>query len=294
MTTDQMKCFLLLAKNLNFTESADELYISQPTLSRQIASMEAELNTKLFTRKKNRVYLTLTGEMLLEELKDIYQDYQLLIRRIKSNTSNELTILKLGILEELLSPDSLRQALSDFVFHHSDVQIQTIYQNFDDLIDSLLNGSLDFIFTPDTALYSITGIEYKILETRSPYLMLKSNHKLAVMSKIDLSEFPILLKDETFIIMSPEVTKLTIEAFNREFHKVKYIPNYRFARSSNMLALWVAAGIGISIVTDSHAYINHPDIRFIPITSFPYVVDNAIAWKSRYENPWVKVFLQYL
>ena len=50
MNMIQMKYFITAAKCLNFTKAADKLFITQPALSRQIASMEAELNMQLFIR----------------------------------------------------------------------------------------------------------------------------------------------------------------------------------------------------------------------------------------------------
>ena len=48
MTIHQIECFLEAAETLNFTEAASRLYISQQGLSRQIASLEKELELRLF------------------------------------------------------------------------------------------------------------------------------------------------------------------------------------------------------------------------------------------------------
>lgn len=58
MNMIQMKYFITAAKCLNFTKAADKLFITQPALSRQIASMEAELNMQLFIRNNRSVRLT--------------------------------------------------------------------------------------------------------------------------------------------------------------------------------------------------------------------------------------------
>ena len=58
MNTTQIKCFLALAETLNYTRAAARLYLSQPGLSRQINSIEQELNTQLFIRNQRNVRLT--------------------------------------------------------------------------------------------------------------------------------------------------------------------------------------------------------------------------------------------
>ena len=55
MTIHQIECFLEAARTLNFTEAANHLYISQQGLSRQIASLEKELELRLFDRTTRAV-----------------------------------------------------------------------------------------------------------------------------------------------------------------------------------------------------------------------------------------------
>ena len=58
MNTQQIKSFLVAAQCGSFTQAAELLYVTQPALSRQIASLEAELGYKLFARTNRAVRLT--------------------------------------------------------------------------------------------------------------------------------------------------------------------------------------------------------------------------------------------
>jgi DNA-binding transcriptional LysR family regulator len=71
MTDVQIKCFLSLAKKLNFVEAAKDLEISQPTLSKQIAALEKNLNMQLFVRTNRKVILTPEGKIMLETFSSI-------------------------------------------------------------------------------------------------------------------------------------------------------------------------------------------------------------------------------
>ena len=68
MTTQQIRYFLEVAKQLSFTKAAQCLFISQSTLSKQIASMESELGMQLFRRCRHSVSLTPAGLLLRAEL----------------------------------------------------------------------------------------------------------------------------------------------------------------------------------------------------------------------------------
>ena len=57
MTIAQIKYFVTVAKCLSFTKAAEQLFVSQPALSRHIKNMEEELNIQLFVRTSNGIRL---------------------------------------------------------------------------------------------------------------------------------------------------------------------------------------------------------------------------------------------
>jgi DNA-binding transcriptional LysR family regulator len=69
-----LRYFLVVARQQSISRAADELHITQPTLSRQIQDLEEELGTPLFTREKRKMHLTEAGLFLrarAEEMKAI-------------------------------------------------------------------------------------------------------------------------------------------------------------------------------------------------------------------------------
>lgn len=71
MNTSQLECFVQVALNLNFRRAAEELHLSQPTVSKQIASLEAELGGSLFVRTTREVLLTSLGEAFFKDAQEI-------------------------------------------------------------------------------------------------------------------------------------------------------------------------------------------------------------------------------
>lgn len=96
MTFEQLYNFTVVAKLLNFTKAAETLFISQPTLSRQIATLEQELGAKLFMRDKQKCILTPMGKILLEDSMVLAQNYM--------KTKNAYSNLLLGLQERFLLP----------------------------------------------------------------------------------------------------------------------------------------------------------------------------------------------
>jgi len=65
-TLHQLRILKAIAIKKNFTKAANELYLSQPSLTKQIKLLEKNLNTKLINRNQNKIFLTESGKILLE------------------------------------------------------------------------------------------------------------------------------------------------------------------------------------------------------------------------------------
>ena len=71
MNTESLLTFITLAKVKNFTSTADALFVSQSTVTKRIAELEKELNTRLFIRNYKRLTLTKEGNIFLNYAKRI-------------------------------------------------------------------------------------------------------------------------------------------------------------------------------------------------------------------------------
>ncbi len=93
MNTTQLECFVQVADNLNFRRAADELHLSQPTVSKQISSLEAELGGALFHRSTREVTLSAFGSSFLPDAREILRmTYAAAERARKKSEGAELAI----------------------------------------------------------------------------------------------------------------------------------------------------------------------------------------------------------
>jgi len=71
MEVRKLRYFISVAEHLNFTTAAKELFVAQPAVSQQIASLEKELGIKLLYRDKQSVKLTNAGITFLKDAREI-------------------------------------------------------------------------------------------------------------------------------------------------------------------------------------------------------------------------------
>ena len=92
----QLKNFLLLAERLNFRRAAEDTYIAQPALSRQIQQLEAEVGALLFRRDKRNVTLTPAGQNFQKEAHRLVEQWERACRRTGQIHRGEAGEIRIG------------------------------------------------------------------------------------------------------------------------------------------------------------------------------------------------------
>lgn len=112
INTQQMRYFMELAKCLNFTRAAANLYVAQPTLSQQIAELEAQLGVSLFVRSSRSVTLTPAGKILYDTYPDIVARVQQVQENMLVTAAGFSGSLTIGFLNTFM--DFIPQVMREF------------------------------------------------------------------------------------------------------------------------------------------------------------------------------------
>lgn len=100
MNIQQLESFIQVAENLNFARAAETLNITQSAVSRQIHTLEEELDTKLFLRTTRTVSLTADGAIFLEHAKQILGQLKVATAKIRHHTNARVQTLTIGCESE--------------------------------------------------------------------------------------------------------------------------------------------------------------------------------------------------
>jgi len=127
----------VLAKTNSFTQTAQELYITQPAVSQQITSLADELDLQLVIREHGRIHLTPAGIELAKFAKQV----ELESNRVISSLKNSTQYLKMGCTLSLSST-----ILPQFIHHLSTKSniVATKINNTEHILQDIRNGKVDF------------------------------------------------------------------------------------------------------------------------------------------------------
>lgn len=289
MNTEQLKYFIITAKHLNFSAAAKELYVTQPAISHQIAALEKELNTKLFTRTTRHIQLTRSGELFLEDAKRILDMEDLSRQRIQlANTAVDTTLRIAYLLEPCRS--FLPRLLQQFHRQYPHVKLQLTRMVGKMLRESVETGQYDLYFSMEKDL-NISPLSYRRLFTDRYHLICSPNHPCAGTNKIDFDK----LATETFFMMTPDAGPfITREAQqilreNKITHsQIEYLP------SMEEILFLVEAGVGISILPEKSQNFYQSSLVYIPLEGPHTTISFGTCWHPENNNPAIPWILELL
>lgn len=195
MELHQLQYVLEIAKRKNFTRAAEEICLSQPSLSQQVTKLETELGVKLFERTTRNVSLTSAGQSFVAQAKDILSA----IEQLQFSMQEFAGVLKgkfiIGIIP-VVGKLKLSGLITSFQKAHPGLDIQVVEGGSCELFEQLCLSKIDVaLLTPpvdqDTSMLDF----YPLIHDES-VLCVHSSHPFFAKKIIDLAE----AKDEKFIV----------------------------------------------------------------------------------------------
>lgn len=290
LNTTQIKCFLTLADTLNFTKAAARLYISQPALSRQISTLEQEINSLLFIRDQKSVRLTPAGALLASELGGIQASLENLITRVQTLGMGYTGTLTIGILEGQWMGEEFTNLYRRFMDTYPSIDFRMSQGSFGALRRQLDSGEIDIAITLEFDVAGLEHILYRPLSRDQAVFAISKERPLAQKETITFED----LVSETLLVISPEDCRMGSELLFGHLRDMNLkAPSIRYAPNLSTVMLWVEAGLGVGIINHQSNLARNPNVRLI--SEIPLKdASPCVAWKKENLNPAIALFDQLM
>ncbi len=169
----------------SFTRASEELFVTQPTISSAIASLEKELNIKLITRNTKTVSFTPAGELFVRRASRLLKESSDLEAEMNDISKNNESFLRLG-LPSLTNQHILQSLFQDFLISHQNVRLILDIGPMNEQIEKVLNGNLDLAYNAIPISYDDDIIIIPHLEAEVCAFM-RADHPLASYNPLPIS-----------------------------------------------------------------------------------------------------------
>lgn len=185
MSDFRLKVFLSVAKNLSFTKASQELFVSQPAITKHIQELETCYQARLFDRQGNKISLTEAGKLLQEHSEKILEDYKRLEYEMHLLHNEYIGDLKLGasttIAQYVLPP-----LLANFIAKFPQVNLSLLNGNSREIEAALQEHRIDLGLVEEFLVCRILNIlrfcrmNWWLLSTQ----VISSHYRMKLLRKI--------------------------------------------------------------------------------------------------------------
>jgi DNA-binding transcriptional LysR family regulator len=269
-TLHQLKVFEATARHGSFTRAAEELFLTQPTVSMQVKQLTKAIGLPLFEQVGKRLYLTDAGRELYSTCQEIFQRLDQLEMSVANLKGMKQGKLRLAVITT--TKYFMPRLLGPFCQHYPGIDVSLAVTNHEGVIDRLSNNQDDLYVMsqlPENIDIQSRAFLENPLVVVAPY-----DHPLAGEKQIPLKR----LVDEPFIMREPGSG--TRGAFQKMLDAQKLSIKVRLELGSNeAIKHAVAGGLGLSVLS-RHTLVPEPanneltilDVEGFPISRQWYVV----------------------
>lgn len=286
-----MKYFVEVVKQGGMTNASKSLYIAQPTISKAIKDIEAEMAVPLFDRSKRNLVLTDAGKIFFNKCKEIISLYDNLPTEINSLYGLETGHINIS-MSAVMSMRKFIGILGDFHQLYPNITYNLIESGGKTTENLILNDEVDIGVTTLPVDHHL--FEFISLNKEDLRVVLHREHPLAYKTKIKMEE----LAEENFILFNEDFylnDKIIENAKNAGF-----VPNMASQISQwNVIENLIINKLGITILPATISELLNDDVKMIQLENANTEWELGVVWKkdkrlSHATNKWIEFLKEKL
>ena len=239
----RQKVFQSVARNLSFTKASNEMFISQPAVTRHIKELESEFEVKLFNRIGNKIELTDAGKILLsysDHISALHNDLKFTLSQLNGNVEGTLRLGASTTIAQYIIP----ALLARFHERFPEVDLTLINGNTDYIEHQLLSNEIDIGIVEGKPANS--DLRYSSF-LKDELLIFTSARNTVIPSVIQVDEFlklPLVLRERGSGTL--EIIQNKLQEKDIELAKMNVI---MYLGSTEAIKSYIKTGEGAGIVS---------------------------------------------
>ncbi|AEJ23622.1 hth-type transcriptional regulator alsr (als operon regulatoryprotein) [Weissella koreensis KACC 15510] len=261
MNFTQINVFINVAETLNFSETAQKMHMTQPSITKNIQQLELELTKKLFNRNKGIVSLTAEGEFFYHNISDIMLRIEQTVTQVKQQ--DFFDNITLGYtntpFEKMFLPKLLKRMATDL----DNVNLALHNFNLNSSVDALLSKRFDLLLTTDDNVGINKNIAFEPILESNFKVLLPVTDRLAKRSVLTIDD----LINSDIIYFNPRQSPPAIDQVQMTLKDLGPKRKFNVAETANTLVTMVKGQQGIGILPGFVIDQNDLEIASVPLES---------------------------
>ena len=263
MNTMQLACFAEVASTLSFSQAANNLHVSQPTVSHQIKSLEDELGCQLLARSTRSVSLTDEGFALIGYAHDILELSERAKRRLAGAEVVSAKTLRIGV-NDGIEAQAISPVLAELRRRDADFDPVIRMAPHSALVEMVEDGRLDVVMEyRDPAGAPAGATVFRRLREAPAVLVCAADDPLATRGGEPV-HLDALVEGCRVAVGSPHVLPPAISAMQRELLTHVDPKHVMMCPNIEVILALVSAGIARTLLPDVAA-LRRDGLRFLPV-----------------------------
>ncbi|MBR6432954.1 MAG: LysR family transcriptional regulator [Bacteroides sp.] len=290
MSDFRLKVFRSVAKNLSFTKASQELFISQPAITKHVQELETTYQTRLFDRQGNRICLTESGKILLEHCERILEDYKRLEYEMHLLHNEYTGELRLGasttIAQYVLPP-----LLGSFIGKFPQVSLSLMNGNSREIEAALQERRIDLGLVEGVA--RLPNMRYTALLEDELVAVVRTGSKLPIGDEIapeELLDYPLVLRERGSGTL--DVFEKSLQRHDIRLSSLRVLM-YLGSTESIKLFLEHTDCLGIVSIRSVIRELSSGQLRVVEINGMPMTRDFSFVLPQGQESGLAQVFMRF-
>ena len=292
MELRHLRYFIAVAEAGSLTLAATQkLHTTQPSLSRQIGDLEAEVGAQLFKRSARGIELTAAGRVFLDHARVVLSQVEVAVESARRLADTAKPYFVLGFLtghESTWLPAALR------ILHHELPNIHVVIssQTSPQLAAALSKGTIDIAFVRKEE--DTSDLEFRVLAAEPLEVFMPTDHRLAAFKSIDPQE----IRSETLLSVSgqalgglsrPPALRIAIDAYLKSCG-LNIKPSHEVDNLAGVMSLIVSTR-GVALLPTYAKNLLPDSVTSRPLKGDLPTIDLCLGYRKNNTSPVLQAFL---
>lgn len=291
LTLQQLNIFLVAARYDNFSRAAQVLFMTQASVSRNIAAIEETTGLILFNRHRQRVHLTAAGRTLAEEMNQVAHGFNMAVSTAFDVQANQQRILNIGDMDSIPSEMCLIPTLERFQEKYPEIEIRVKRGESAYILDDIHKGKLDaaFMIGAGVSRFAHENLAFHWIWRVSPCIVIGKKHPLFEKEQLCMADFSgsdVIMFDNRYHLDYWEKIRVYLSEKNFTVGTCRYVD------VPHTMLLELQKGQEIAFMNVTFVASSSNILRAVEMEGCPKISGVGIVYEKDNKNPYLQALVK--